>query len=145
MSTILTPYLGFRDTTKEAMEFYHKVFGGELTMSRYADFGMNEDPSEADKIMHAQLVAAGGLVLMAADTPNSMPFNPGDNYSVSLSGQDVDELTGYWTKLSDGATIFAPLEKAPWGDSFGQLRDRFGVSWMVNIGGSPLEPTAQSN
>jgi PhnB protein len=143
MPTILTPYLGFRDTTKDAMEFYHSVFGGELTMSRYADFGMNEDPSEADKIMHSQLVAPGGLIFMAADTPNSMPFTPGDNYSVSLSGQDVDELTGYWNKLSEGATIYAPLEKAPWGDSFGQLRDRFGVSWMVNIGGSPEEPTAQ--
>jgi PhnB protein len=145
MPTILTPYLGFRDTTKDAMEFYHSVFGGELTMSRYEDFGMNDDASEADKIMHAQLVAPGGLIFMAADTPNSMPFTPGDNYSVSLSGQDVDELTGYWNKLSEGATIYAPLEKAPWGDSFGQLRDRFGVSWMVNIGGSPLEPTAQSD
>jgi PhnB protein len=143
MPTILTPYLGFRDNTKEAMEFYHSVFGGELTMSRYADFGMNDDPSEADKIMHSQLVAPGGLIFMAADTPNSMPFTPGDNYSVSLSGQDVDELTGYWNKLSDGATIYAPLEKAPWGDSFGQLLDRFGVAWMVNIGGSPLDPTAQ--
>jgi PhnB protein len=144
MPTILTPYLGFRDTAKDAMEFYHSVFGGELTMSRYADFGMNDDPSEADKIMHAQLVSPGGLIFMAADTPNSMPFTPGDNYSVSLSGQNVDELTGYWNKLSEGATIFAPLEEAPWGDSFGQLRDRFGVSWMVNIGGSPTEPTPQS-
>ena len=81
---------------------------------------------------------------MAADTPNSMPFTPGDNYSVSLSGRDVDELTGYWNKLSEGATIYVPLEKAPWGDSFGQLTDRFGVRWMVNIGGSPDEPTPQS-
>jgi PhnB protein len=144
MPSILTPYLGFRDNTKEAMEFYHSVFGGELTMSRYADFGMNEDPSEADKIMHSQLVAPGGLIFMAADTPNSMPFTPGDNYSVSLSGQDVDELTGYWNKLSEGANVFLPLEKAPWGDSFGQLIDRFGVRWMVNIGGSPAEPTPQA-
>lgn len=144
MPTILTPYLRFQDNTKEAMEFYHSVFGGELTMSRYADFGMNEDPSEADKIMHSQLVAPGGLIFMAADTPNSIPFNAGDNFSVSLSGQDVDELTGYWNRLGDGANIFVPLEKAPWGDSFGQLRDRFGVGWMVNIGGSPAEPTPQS-
>jgi PhnB protein len=144
MPTTLNPYLGFRDNAKEAMEFYQSVFGGELTMSRYADFGMNEGPEEADKIMHAQLVAPGGLALMAADTPNSMPFNPGDNFSVSLSGRDVEELTGYWQKLSEGATIFSPLEQAPWGDSFGQLRDRFGVGWMVNIGGSPQEPTPQS-
>ncbi|KJC63881.1 VOC family protein [Agreia bicolorata] len=144
MSTTLNPYLSFRGNAKEAMEFYHSVFGGELTMSRYAEFGMNEDPSEADKIMHAQLVTSGGLTLMGADTPNSMPFNPGNTYSVSLSGQDVDELTGYWQKLSEGATIQMPLEKAPWGDSFGQLIDRFGVGWMVNIGGSPDAPTPQA-
>ncbi|SKA94187.1 PhnB protein [Agreia bicolorata] len=144
MSTTLNPYLSFRGNAKEAMEFYHSVFGGELTMSRYAEFGMNEDPSEADKIMHAQLVTSGGLTLMGADTPNSMPFTPGNTYSVSLSGQDVDELTGYWQKLSEGATIQMPLEKAPWGDSFGQLTDRFGVGWMVNIGGSPDAPTPQA-
>ena len=144
MPSILTPYLNFRDNTKEAMEFYHSVFGGELTMSRYADFGMDDDPSEADKIMHSQLVAPGGLIFMAADTPNSMAFTPGDNYSVSLSGPDVDELTGYWNRLSEGAHVLMPLEKALWGDSFGQLIDRFGVRWMVNIGGSPAEPTPQS-
>ncbi|WP_374947550.1 VOC family protein [Agreia sp.] len=144
MPSILTPYLNFRDNTKEAMEFYHSVFGGELTMSRYADFGMDDDPSEADKIMHSQLVAPGGLIFMAADTPNSMAFTPGDNYSVSLSGHDVDELTGYWNRLSEGAHVLMPLEKALWGDSFGQLIDRFGVRWMVNIGGSPAEPTPQS-
>ncbi|CAD5994033.1 VOC family protein [Agreia sp. COWG] len=144
MPTSLNPYLGFRDNAREAMEFYQTVFGGELTMSRYADFGMNEDPSEADKIMHAQLVAPGGLVFMGADTPNSMAYTPGSNFSVSLSGRDVDELTGFWQKLSDGADIYVPLEMAPWGDSFGQLRDRFGVSWMVNIGGSPTEPTPHS-
>ena len=82
---------------------------------------------------------------MAADTPNGMPFTPGDNYSVSLSGQDDDELTGFWNKLSAGANVVLPLAKAPWGDSFGQLIDRFGVSWMVNIGGSPEAPTPQSD
>ena len=136
MATRLNPYLGFRDNASEAMDFYHSVFGGELTKSTFGEFQASEDPAEKDKIMHAQLLTDSGYTLMAADTPNSMAFNPGDTYSVSLSGDDEDELRRYWDGLSDGANITMPLEKAPWGDSFGMLTDRFGVRWLVNIAGT---------
>ena len=53
---------------------------------------------------------------------------------MSLSGDDADELRGYWEKLSDGGTVSVPLEKQMWGDEFGMCTDRFGVAWMVNIG-----------
>ncbi|WP_294563663.1 VOC family protein [uncultured Arthrobacter sp.] len=134
MTTRLNPYLGFRDTAREAMEFYHSVFGGELTLSTFGDFQASEDPAEQDKIMHGMLETENGLVLMGADTPNSMDYTVGTNYSVSLSGTDEAELRGYWDKLSDGGTVTLPLERAPWGDSFGMCSDRFGVSWLVNIG-----------
>lgn len=136
MTTRLNPYLGFRDSAREAMEFYQAVFGGELTTNTFAEFQASDDPAEQDKIMHAMLVTPGGLVLMAADTPNRMPFTPGDNYSISLSGEDEGELRGYWDKLSDGGTVTMPLEKAPWGDVFGMCTDRFGVSWLLNIAGA---------
>ncbi len=134
MTTRLNPYLGFRDTAREAMEFYRSVFGGELTLSTFGDFQASEDPAEQDKIMHGMLETEGGLVLMGADTPNSMDYTVGTNYSVSLSGTDEAELRGYWDKLSDGGTVTLPLERAPWGDSFGMCSDKFGVSWLVNIG-----------
>jgi PhnB protein len=137
MPTTLNPYLGFRDQARSAMDFYHAVFGGELTRSTFAEMHASEDPAEAEKVMHSQLVTPGGMVLMAADTPNSMEYSPGGPISVSLSGSDDAELRGYFERLSDGGTVVLPLEKAPWGDSFGMCRDRFGVSWMVNIGGSP--------
>jgi len=73
---------------------------------------------------------------MGADTPNSMDFVSGGSVSVSLSGDDETELTGYWQKLSEGGTVQEPLSKAPWGDSFGMCTDRFGVSWLVNIAGA---------
>jgi len=135
VTTRLNPYLSFRDTAKQAMQFYQSVFGGELTLSSFGDFHASEDPAEADKIMHGQLVTPGDLVLMGADTPNQMPYNPGDNYSVSLSGEDEAELRGFWDRLADGGTVTVPLEKAPWGDTFGMLTDRFGVPWLVNIAG----------
>ena len=133
MTTRLNPYLNFRDNAREAMGFYHSVFGGELTQSTFEEYHASEDPAEKDKIMHSQLITDDGLTLMAADTPNSMDYNPGNNYSVSLSGEDEVELRGYWDRLCEGGTVAMPLEKAPWGDSFGMCVDKFGVSWLVNI------------
>ena len=135
MTSKLNPYLGFRDNAKDAMEFYHSVFGGELNVSTFGEAQASEDPAEADKIMHAQLETTSGYTLMGADTPNSMEFAPSSNHSVSLSGgsEDADELSGYFDKLSDGGTVSVPLEKQMWGDEFGMCVDRFGIGWMVNI------------
>ncbi len=136
MTTRLNPYLGFRDTARQAMDFYQSVFGGELTRSTFGEFHASDDPAEQEKIMHSMLSTDGGLVLMAADTPNSMEYTPGNNHSVSLSGEDEAELRGYWEKLSAGGTVTVPLEPAPWGDSFGMCVDQFGVTWLVNIAGT---------
>lgn len=139
MTTRLNPYLGFRDNASEAMDFYHSVFGGELAKNTFADFQASEDPSEQDKIMHSMLETGSGLTLMAADTPNGTDFAETSNHSVSLSGEDEAELRGYWDKLSDGGTVMTPLEAAPWGDTFGMCRDKFGITWMVNIAGAAPE------
>lgn len=138
MPTRLNPYLGFRDDARQAMEFYRSVFGGELTLSTFGELQVSDDPAERDKIMHAQLETPGGLVLMAADTPNRMPYTPGDNFSVSLSGgPDSDaELRGYWAGLVEGGTVVEDLAVAPWGDAFGMVKDRFGTLWLVNIAGA---------
>jgi uncharacterized glyoxalase superfamily protein PhnB len=88
VSTLLNPYLSFRDTARDAMTFYQAVFGGDLALSTFGEFHASEDPAEADKIMHGMLTSEKGLVLMGADTPNSMDYSPGNNISVSLSGDD---------------------------------------------------------
>ena len=72
---------------------------------------------------------------MASDTPNRMEYQAGTNYSMSLSGDNEAELKGYFEKLLAGGNVTMPLEKAPWGDTFGMLTDKFGVSWLVNIAG----------
>ena len=132
MSTILNPYLNFRADARDALAFYSDVLGGDLTMSTFGEGGMSQSPQDADLIMHGQITSPSGLVLMAADTPAHMEWSPGSNMAVSLSGDDLAELTGYWEKLSEGATITAPFEVAPWGDTFGMLVDKFGTSWLVN-------------
>lgn len=137
MSVWLNPYLSFRDNAREAMTFYHSVFGGELTVSTFADFHASGDPTEQHKIMHSQLESPDGLVLMGADTPEGMEYRSQAGVSVSLSGDDEARLRGYWERLSEGGSVTAPFEKAPWGDTFGMCVDRFGVSWMVNVAGTP--------
>ncbi|TVU66430.1 VOC family protein [Paenarthrobacter nitroguajacolicus] len=141
MATRLNPYISFRDNAREAITFYESVFGGELNISTFGDYQASQDPAEADKVMHSMLETPGGLTLMAADTPNGMEYNPGDNVSVSLSGEASDEaeLRGYWEKLIDGGSVTVPLELAPWGDAFGMCVDKFGIAWLVNIAGAPQD------
>ena len=136
MASTLNPYLNFRDATREAMTFYQEVFGGELTLSTYEDFGMSDDPAEKDKIMHAQLTTPAGFVLMCADVPSARPLAEGGSISISLSGDDAEALRGYWDALSASGTVGEPLMEAPWGDSFGECTDRFGIMWLVNIAGT---------
>lgn len=135
MNTRLNAYISFKDNAREAMTFYQGVFGGKLTVSTFAEFHVSQDPSEDNKIMHSMLETETGIVFMAADTPNAMEFTPGARISMSLSGENETELKGYWDKLAEGGRVNMPLEKAPWGDSFGMLTDKFGVDWMVNISG----------
>ena len=131
MGMRLNPYLNFRDTSRAAMEFYRDVFGGELTISTFREFGMADSPI-ADNVMHAMLVTPAGFTLMASDAPPEMAISD-NSTSLSLSGDDVEALRGYWDALADGGQVTVPLQVQMWGDEYGQLIDRFGVPWMVNI------------
>jgi PhnB protein len=133
MASRLNPYLTFSGNAKEAMEFYQSVFGGQLRMNTFGEFGSAAEPF-ADKIMHAMLETDKGFTLMASDTmPGMKEVTMGNNIVVSLSGEDADDLRGYWEKLSGTGTVSMPLEKQVWGDEYGACTDRFGVEWMVDI------------
>jgi PhnB protein len=132
VASVLNPYISFQNDARQAMEFYKDVFGGTLNMNTFGEYGDPNAPG-ADGIMHGQLTTDSGFTLMGADTPPGMERNPGDNITISLSGDDEQELRGYWDKLSQGGTVTLPLEKQMWGDVFGQCTDRFGIPWMVNI------------
>jgi PhnB protein len=132
MRSILNPYISFKDNAREAMEFYSTVFGGKLEIRTFKELHASQDPSEDELVMHAMLTADNGMALMASDTPSRMEYKPGTNVGISLSGDNEAELRGYWDKLSAGATVTMPFEKAIWGDTFGMCTDKFGISWMVN-------------
>ena len=135
MTSRLNPYLTFDGNAREAMEFYQSVFGGELVVNNVGDFG-DADPALADKVMHAQLETEAGYTLMGSDTMPGMPYQQGTAMTISLSGDADSPLREYWDKLADGGTISMPLEKQMWGDEFGMVIDRFGITWLVNIAGA---------
>ncbi len=142
MAVQLDPYLTFGDgKAREALEFYNSVFGGNLEVNTFGEQPdmPGNDPSLSDKIMHAQLTGDHGVHLMGADTAPGMGEPTATSTQISLSGDDDAVLRGYWDGLVDGGSVTVPLEKAPWGDTFGMLVDKFGVPWMVNILGSAQE------
>lgn len=132
MTNTLNPYLNFQDNAAEAMAFYQSFLGGNLEVSTFGDMG---DTSEAAGLtMHAMLVTDEGFTLMASDNHPSMgEFVAPAGFSISLSGTGEEKLRGYWEALTAEGTIGMPLEKQVWGDVFGHVIDKFGISWLVNI------------
>ena len=132
MASQLNPYLTFDGTAREAMEFYRSVFGGELKINTFGEFG-SPDPAVKDLVMHANLDTPRGYRLMASDTAPGMTLTPGNNVTCSLSGDPGEGLEEMWEKLSEGGEVHIPFEKQMWGDLFGQCKDRFGIQWMVDV------------
>jgi PhnB protein len=132
MASQLNAYLNFNGTARQALEFYAGVFGGNLNLSTFAQFGAADSP-DADRIMHGMLETEAGYTIMAADVTSDMEYHPMAGCSMSLSGDDADALRGYWEKLSATGTITMPMQKQVWGDEFGMCADQFGVPWLVNI------------
>ena len=132
MATRLNPYVSFGENAREAMTFYQQALGGTLELHTFGEYGAAGEPF-ADLVMHALLETDDGLVLMASDSPPGMSRTVGNNITISLSGDDDALLRQRFEKLAEGGSIDVPLEKQMWGDVFGQLTDRFGIGWLVNI------------
>lgn len=133
----LNSYVNFNGDAREAVEFYKSIFGGEVYSDTFRSFASDEMPvaeQDLDKIMHAYLKGDNGIELMASDTPSSIEYKDDTRITLTLNGDDDALLRGYWDKLADGGTVTMPLDKAPWGDVFGMVTDKFGVCQMVDIG-----------
>jgi PhnB protein len=131
MTSQLSAYLSFRGEAREAMEFYRGVFGGELAMNTFAEFG--QTGPGADQIMHAQLDTPAGYTFMGSDVPSDMDPGKGQRVTLMLHGDDEAQLRGYWDGLAEGGSVGTELARQMWGDTYGQLTDKFGIVWSMNI------------
>ncbi|MEV4582529.1 VOC family protein [Nonomuraea jabiensis] len=134
MSVNTVTHLNFRGDAQAALAFYQSVFGGDLAVVTYKDAGNVQEPAEADQVMWGQVSSTGGFQVMAYDVPSRLPYSRGENaFFVSVRGETAEEITAYWEKLSDGATVLQPLGPAQWAPLYGMLTDRFGVTWVVDV------------
>lgn len=134
MSVQTTPHLNFRGEARAALELYRSVFGGELVVTTYGDPGQTADPAAADLVVWGQVSAPSGFRVMAYDVPADRPWSPGEApFFVSVRGDDVEEVRGYWDALVDGSTVVAPLASSDWAPAYGMLTDRFGVTWVLDV------------
>lgn len=144
-----TTHLNFRGTAQEALDFYQKVFGGQVVATTYGDVGMPKDLPGADKIVFGEVENEDGFRIMAYDIPGKDDADISEiaghtrrengatitdrTFFQSVRGETLDEIRTYWDALSDGAEIIEPLAESAWSPGFGMLTDRFGVTWVLDV------------
>lgn len=136
MKSQLTPYRRFPGTARDAMEFYHGIFGGELEIMNFGDMHQSEEVGgETDKVMHSHILVGGSPLLFAADIIGGMEITAGEDTPISVTGgaDALDEVKGYWQSLAEGGTVQMDFAPVPWGAYFGSLKDKFGTHWFFNV------------
>lgn len=121
-------YVLFPGTAREALGFYADVFGGQLSLHTYGEFGRTDGP--ADAIAHG--VLSGSVALAGADAAEGATSVRTEGLMLSLLGTaEADVLHRWFEKLADGGQVIDPLTPKPWGASDGQVIDRYGLHWLV--------------
>lgn len=126
----LITYVNFRGTCAEALQYYEKHLGARVGMM--VKFGQAPDQSSVspdwkEKIMHAT-IAIGEIDLMGADIPNAEPMR---SAYLTLSMETDSEVERIYSALADGGEVFMPIQETFFASRYGQLRDRFGINWMI--------------
>jgi len=126
----MNTYVNFAGNCADAFRFYEKHLGGTIGMMMthgQAPDQSRVNPEWKNAVLHAR-VSIGGTELMGADIPSAEPMR-----SAYLSlGVDSDaEAERIFSALSDGGSVFMPMQETFFATRFGQLRDRFGINWMI--------------
>lgn len=136
---MINTYLTFNGQCESAFKFYKSVFGGEFDyIGRFGEMPPQDNMpkvSDADKnrIMHVSF-KIGDTVLMGSDTMSEMgDVDFGDNFAISINAKSKAEADDFFAKLSEGGNIIMPLQDTFWDAYFGQLKDKFGINWMLNF------------
>lgn len=139
MSMSLNPYLIFDGNTREAVHFYEKVLGGEVIgimtfgdMPADPNFPLTDDMK--DRVMHAQL-KIGDTDLMFSDTFEGMPYEPGNTIQIAIHPKDEARAKEVFAALANGGQVLMPLQKTDWSPLYGQVKDKFGITFQVNVPG----------
>jgi PhnB protein len=131
------PYLFFDGRCEEALEFYRKTLGAEVTMlMRFKDSPVPPQPGmcppgSGDKVMHAAF-RIGDTELMASDG-HCLGKPSFQGFSLSLTAADAAEADRLFAAIVDGGQVQMPLSETFFSPRFGMAADRFGVAWMIIV------------
>lgn len=125
-------YLFFNGNCRNAMEFYANCLGAELRVMTYGDSPEPCSEAAKDKVMHAALTK-GSVVLAASDGPPEHRIQQGNNFSLVLNCESLEEIERLFSAIGKGGNITLPLNDAFWGARFGMLTDQFGINWMFSF------------
>ena len=126
----LNTYVNFAGKCAEAFGYYEKHLGGKIGMVMthgQAPDQTNVKPEWKDMVLHAS-INIGGTALMGADVSNAEPMR---SAYLTLNTESDSEAERIFSALADGGQIFIPMQETFFATRFGQLRDRFGMNWMV--------------
>lgn len=124
----MNSYLMSEDARSQA-DFYVRSLGGEIISLK--TFGELPGSSEAmkDKVMHLSLMVAGTNMLMISDSFE--PVSSSRSISLALTYDNESEAREAYAKLGEGGENKYPFALQPWGASYGEVIDKFGVTWMI--------------
>lgn len=126
----MQPYVNFAGRCAEAFRFYERHLNGQLGMMLMHGDGPGASavgPESKDAVLHARLLV-GGVELMGADIPNAQPMR---SAYLSLAVDSDHEAERIFSALADGGEVFMPMQETFFATRFGQLRDQFGINWMI--------------
>lgn len=136
MTITSTLHLNFRGDAKEALEFYHSIFGGDIVLAPYGDVEAGQSAGQSEQIAWGQVQAPNGFHIMAYDVQDSLPYAAGENaFYVSLRSTETEEIEKLGNALveSEGVTIHVPFGPSVFSPLYGKLTDRFGVTWIIDV------------
>jgi len=128
-------HLNFRGDAAAALAFYQAVFGGELSAVTYQQAGQVGDAADAQLLMWGQVASGDGFRVMAYDVPSGRAWAPGESpFFVVLSFSSHEVLRARWEGLCQGGQVLQPLGASGWSPLYGMVKDRFGVTWVLDGG-----------
>lgn len=134
---VISTYVNFNGTCAEAFRYYEEHLGGTIdsmtTFGEMPDHGQ-VDPAWTDRIVHGRMTL-GDMALMGADIQGAEPMR---SAYLTLDPETIEDAERIFAALSDRGEVFMPLREAFFATRFAQLRDRFGINWMILLERAPV-------
>lgn len=130
----LSPYINFAGKTQEALEFYKSIFGGDTEIMLAKDGPMaSQTPDDKQNDVFHSFYRTDHFTLMASDMmSDEADRQVGNVIALAFMNDSAEQLKEWFDKLADGGTVVWPIRESEWGDTYGQVTDKFGITWMLD-------------